>query len=66
MHSSRMRTARAVTVGWGGCLPGGCLPGGGGVCPGVSCDLCHHALDVTCMLSQHQLNVNTSATAYIV
>ena len=38
MHSSRMHTARTLTVeegeGEGGCLPrGGCLPGGG-ACPG--------------------------------
>ena len=42
-------------------------PSGGGVCLGcVSCDLSHHAFDVTCILSQHQLSVNISATAYIV
>ena len=37
MHSSRMRTGRALTVSGGGCLPGaggacqggGCVPGGG-------------------------------------
>ena len=40
MHSSRMRTGRALTVsrGGGGCLPGrgggACLPGGGGCLPG--------------------------------
>ena len=44
----------------GGCLPGGCLP------RGVSCDLSHHAFDITCTLSRHQLSVNTSAAAYIV
>ena len=33
---------------------------------GVSCDLSHHAFDVTCMLSQHQLSFNTRAAAYIV
>ena len=30
---------------------------------GWSFDLSHHAFDVTCMLSQHQLSVNTSTTA---
>ena len=39
----------------------GCLPGGG-----VSCDLCHHAFVVTCMLFCHQLRLITSAAAYIV
>ena len=33
---------------------------------GWSCDLSHHAFDVTCMLPPHQLSVNTSAAAYIV
>ena len=52
-------------------------PSLGGVCPGevsarrgvpsgVSCDLSHHAFDVTCMLPPHQLRFNTSAAAYIV
>ena len=42
----------------GGCawLPGGCMP----------CDLCHHAFDVTCMLSLLQLRLNRNAAAYIV
>ena len=33
---------------------------------GVPCDLSHHAFDVTCMLSCHQLRLITSAAAYIV
>ena len=32
---------------------------------GVSCHLSHHAFDVTCMLSLHQLRLLTSAAAYI-
>ena len=61
----------------GGCLPRGvfalggvCL--GGGACPcgclprGVPRDLSHHAFDVTCMLSCHQLRLITSAAVYIV
>ena len=102
MHSSRMRTARSVTMGGlhaggvlhaggfsieggfsmqgGGILhPGGVLHAGGfsiqggvlhpgGVSPsrGVPCDLSHHAFDVTCMLSPHQLRPTNSAAAYIV
>ena len=56
----------------GVCFPGGVCPGGvvaveGGVCPGgIPCDLSHHAFDVTCMLSCHQLRLMTSAAAYIV
>ena len=46
----------------GGYLPGGYLPGG----EGLSCDLSHHAFDVTCMLPPLQLSVSTSAAAYIV
>ena len=48
---------------WGGALPEGgvCL---GGRC--VSCDLSHHAFDVTCMLFLHQLWLITSAADYIV
>ena len=63
----------------GGTCPGGlpahggaCL-GQGGTCPGgwvpvqgVSCDLSHHAFDVTYMLPPHQQSVSTSAAAYIV
>ena len=56
MHSSRMRTARSLTI-----VGDGCLPGGGG-----SCDLSHHAFDVTCMLPLHQLSVSTSGAPYIV
>ena len=37
----------------GGCIPGWC-----------TCDLSHNAFDVTCMLSPHQLRVNTNAAAY--
>ena len=42
MHSSRMRTARTLTVGWKGCLPGEVSAQGqgvclGGVCPGSGC-----------------------------
>ena len=33
---------------------------------GGSCDLSNHAFDATCMLSPHQLGVNTAAAAYIV
>ena len=32
---------------------------------GVPCDLSHHAFDVTCMLSPHQLRVSNNAAAYI-
>ena len=94
MHSSRMRTARWLTIvggrvcvgrwlwgggkkmqkknwggmSWGGTsLGGACL--GGCTCPGgegVSCDLSHHAFDVTCMLPLHQLSVSTCAAPYIV
>ena len=50
---------------WGGMhgCRGGCawLPGGG--C--VPCDLSHHAFDVTCMLSPHQLRASSYAPAYI-
>ena len=42
------------------CSGGGCLP------RGVPCDLSHHAFDVSCMLSCHQLRLITSAAAYIV
>ena len=57
MHSSRMRTARSLTIKvGGGCLPRGGSVGGGvrpvGVCPrGVLCNLSHNAFDVTCILS---------------
>ena len=69
MHSSRMRTARAVTAGGLFAQVGVSAGRGGGVSARggavVSYDLSHHAFDVTCMLSQHQLSVNTSAAAYI-
>ena len=80
LHSSRMHTARLLTVPpsmhcAGGTCPGGCLPGGaclgvclpGGCLPrwGVPCDLSHHVFDVTCMLPPHQLRPTNSAAAYI-
>ena len=48
----------------GGCawLQGGCSCRGGL----GSCDLSHHAFDVTCMLPPHQLSVSTCAAPYIV
>ena len=49
----------------GGCLPGGCLPDGCLTGGGITCDLSHHAFDVTCMLPPHQLRHNNSAPAYI-
>ena len=58
---------------WEGCVvAGGCMVAGGmvtgghvwlGVC--VPCDLSHHAFDVTCMLSPHQLRASSYAPAYI-
>ena len=46
---------------------GACVAGGhvwrGGAWP---CDLSHHAFDVTCMLSPHQLRPTNSAAPYIV
>ena len=52
------------------CYPGVCVctVGGGGVVQGVllPSDLSHHAFDVTCLLSLHQLRMNTSEAAYIV
>ena len=39
----------------GASAPGGCVP----------CDLSQNAFDVTCMLSPHQLRVNTNAAAFI-
>ena len=65
MHSSRMRTASSLTIG-GGSLPRGMLAQGSVCQGGVPCDLSHNVLDVTCMLSQYQLRVNTYAAAYIV
>ena len=77
MHSSRMRTARTVTIRWGGGVcsrgvgvsaPGGCLLWGGGVSApggGGPCDISHHAFDVICMLPAHQLRHINSAPAFI-
>ena len=59
------------------CIPVGCVlpahlsyPGGmsaWGVCwGGVPCDLSHHALDITCLLSLLQLRLKSNAGAYIV
>ena len=71
MHGSGGMHGMGACVAWGhvwqgvymvgdmhgrGCLPRGCVP----------CDLSHHAFDVTCMLSLHQLRLITSAAAYIV
>ena len=60
MHSSRMRTARTLTI------PG--VSDRGVVCPQgrVPCDLSHQSFDVTCMLPPHQLRPTNSAVAYIV
>ena len=52
---------RGVVSALGGVSPGGCLPRGV-----VSCDLSHHAFDVSCMVPPHQLRLNISAAAYIV
>ena len=51
---------------YGVCLGGVCLGGVQGVCSGgVPCHLSHHAFDVTCMLSLHQLRGSNNAAAYI-
>ena len=63
MHSSRMRTARTLTVGGGG---GFSIPGGSPSQGGIPCDLSHNAFDVTCMLPPHQLRHIKCAAAYIV
>ena len=47
-------------------LQRGGQPQGGVWLQGVSCDLSHHAFDVTCMLPPHQLSVSTCAAPYIV
>ena len=48
---------------WGACMVarGACMVAGGW----VPCDLSHHAFDVTCMLSPHQLRASSYAPAYI-
>ena len=53
--------------------PGGSLSrgwwlsiGGFSILGGMSCDLSHHAFDVTCMLPPHQLSGSTCAAPYIV
>ena len=56
-----MRTARSLTILGGAPAQGVSVQG-----RGVPCDLSHHAFDVTCMLSSHQLRLITSAAAYIV
>ena len=77
MHSTRMLTTRFSCRLGGVCLGGvdqGCLPrdvclGGGeevSTLEGVPCDLSHNAFDVTCMLSLHQLRLNSNAASYIV
>ena len=71
----------AARGGMCGCQGGAWLPGGmrgcGGVhghwgggaacmvAGGVPCDLSHHAFDVTCMLSPHQLRASSYTPAYI-
>ena len=57
-------SARGFCLGEGGLTRGVC-PGGVSA-QGVSCDLSHHAFDVTYMPSLHQLKLITSAAAYIV
>ena len=52
---------------WGVLHPRGGSPSGGVLHRGgIPCDLSHHAFDVTCMLSPHQLRPTNSAAAYIV
>ena len=79
MHGCRgaCMVARGVCVVAGGaCMVAGghaWLPGGMHGCQGacvvaggcVPCDLSHHAFDVTCMLSPHQLRASSYAPAYI-
>ena len=50
-----------VARGKRGCR-GACMVAAGG---GVPCDLSHHAFDVTCILSPHQLRASSYAPAYI-
>ena len=59
MHGCR---GACVVAGGHAWLPGGCVHGCQG---GVPCDLSHHAFDVTCMLSPHQLRASSYAPAYI-
>ena len=78
MRTTTLLTIGGRGVCPGGCLPRGCLPRGvsaqgvsawGCVCPGGrgwSCDLSHHAFDVTCMPPPHQLSVSTCTDPYIV
>ena len=58
-----------VHVCWGACVVarGACMVVGGCMVIGgcVPCDLSHHAFDVTCMLSPHQLRASSYAPAYI-
>ena len=63
MHSSRMRTAHALTV--RGCAWEGACMVVGGMCGRGVCHVTYHAFDVTCMLSPHQLRASNSAVAYI-
>ena len=51
---------------WGEFSIWGVLHLGGLHLGGIPCDLSHHAFDVTCMLSPHQLRPTNSAAAYIV
>ena len=45
---------------------GACMAGGVSAREGcVPCELSHHAFDVTCMLSPHQLRASNNAAAYI-
>ena len=57
MYSSRMRTARSLTVSREG-VSDRELSARGGVCPG---GVCHYAFDVTCMLSLLQLRLKSNA-----
>ena len=47
-------------------LQGACMVAGECVVARGSCDLSHHAFDVTCMLPPHQLSVSTCSAPYIV
>ena len=73
MHGRGVAEGRHVWQGGmhggaGVCMAGGCvwqggMHGGGHAWP---CDLSHHAFEVTCMLSPHQLRPTNSAPPYIV